>query len=45
MVPTGKGDGECFPSNREFLKLFFPSVKEEHNVVRPPAVLVPQDIN
>lgn len=45
MVPTGKGDGECFPRNREFLTLFFPNVKEKHNVVRPLAVLVPRDIN
>ena len=30
---------------RELLTLLSPSVKKQHNEVRPPAVPVPQDIN
>lgn len=43
MVPTGKVMANVLET--EFLTLFFPNVKEKHNVVRPLAVLVPRDIN
>lgn len=45
MFTTGKGYSGCFHSYRELHMLFSPSVKEEHNEVRLPAVPVPQDIN